>query len=48
MVAIVQIVIIETIIIAILKRKNDCFQITLEKLIVRCKVNNKYTKNNIN
>ena len=31
-----------------LKRKNACSQTTLEKLIVMFKVNNKYTKNNIN
>ena len=39
---------VETAIVAILKRKNTCLQTTLEKLTVMFKVNNKYTKNNIN
>ena len=47
-VAFIEIVIVETTIVAILKRKNACLQTTLEKLIVMFKVNNKYTKNNIN
>ena len=46
--AFIEIVISETTIVAILKRKNTCLQPTLEKLIVMFKVNNKYTKNNIN
>ena len=47
-VALVEIVIAETEIVAILKERNACLQTTLEKLIVKFKVNNKYTKNNIN
>ena len=46
-VAFTEIVIVETTIVPILKRKNACLQTTLEKLIVMFKVNNKYTKNNI-
>ena len=47
-VAFIEIVIVETTIVAIFKQKNACLQTTLEELIVMFKVNNKYTKNNIN
>ena len=40
-----QIAIVATITVVMLKRKNACSQTTLEKLIVMFKVNNKYTKN---
>ena len=44
----IEIVIVETTTVAILKQKNACLQTTLEKLIVIFKVNDKYTKNNTN
>ena len=47
-VAFMEIVIAETTIVAILNQKNACLQTTLEKLIVMFKVNNIYTKKNIN
>ena len=47
-VAFILIVIVETTIIAIPKQKNPFLQTTPEKLIVMFKVNNKYTKSNIN
>ena len=47
-VAFIETVIVKKTIVTILKRKNACFQTALEKLIVMLKVNNKYTKNNMN
>ena len=47
-VAFMQIVIVATTIVVMLKGKNSCLQTTLRKLIAMFKVNNKYAKNNIN
>ena len=47
-VAFIQIVIVATPIVVMLKQKNACLQTTIEKLKVMLKIKNKYTKNNIN
>ena len=47
-VAFIQIVIVATPIVVMLKQKNACLQTTTEKLKVMLKIKNKYTKNNIN